>query len=54
MDTFVLDTIRWILFIDFMLKGKSLLDYINLFSPNEYEKNDETILKYLQSILKKF
>ena len=37
-----------------MLKGKSLLDYINLFSPNEYEKNDETILIYLQSILKKF
>ena len=27
-------------FIDFMLKGKSLLDYRNLFSPNDYEKND--------------
>ena len=27
-------------FIAFMLKGKSLLDYTNLFSPNEYEKND--------------
>ena len=26
-------------FIDFMLKGKSLLNYTNLFSPNEYEKN---------------
>ena len=25
-------------FIDFMLQGKSLLDYTNLFSPNEYEK----------------
>ena len=23
-------------FIDFMLKGKSLLEYINLFSPNDY------------------
>ena len=23
-------------FIDFMLKGKSLLDYTNLFSPNKY------------------
>ena len=33
-------------FIDFMLKGKSLLDYTNLFSPNEYEKNDKIILKY--------
>ena len=26
-------------FIDFMLKGKSLLDYASSFSPNEYEKN---------------
>ena len=25
-------------FKDFMLKGKSLLDYTNLFSPKEYEK----------------
>ena len=35
-------------FIDFMLKGKSLLDYTNLFSPNEYKKNDKIILKYFQ------
>ena len=28
----------WIGFIDFMLKGKSLLDYTNLFSANDYEK----------------
>ena len=35
-------------FIDFMLKGKSLLHYTNLFSPNGYEKNDEIILKYFQ------
>ena len=27
-------------FIDFMLKGKSLLDYTNSFSPNDYERND--------------
>ena len=33
-------------FTDFMLKGKSLLKYINLFSPNDYEKNDKIILKY--------
>ena len=41
----------WILcirFIDFMLKDKNLLDYSNLFSPNEYEKNDKIILKYFQ------
>ena len=25
-------------FIGFMLEGKSLLDYTNLFSPNKYEK----------------
>ena len=25
-----------ITFIDFMLKGKSLVDFINLFSPNKY------------------
>ena len=25
-------------FIDFMLKGKSLLDYTNLFSPNEMKR----------------
>ena len=35
-------------FIDFMLKDKSLLDYINLFSPNDYQKNDRIILKYFQ------
>ena len=27
-------------FINFMLKDKSLLDYINLFSPNEYENTE--------------
>ena len=35
-------------FIDFMLIGKILLDYTNSISPNEYEKNDEIILKYFQ------
>ena len=37
-------------FIDFMLKGKSLLDYTNLFSPNDYEKIDEIILKHFQEL----
>ena len=31
-----------------MLKDKSLLDYTNLFSLNECEKNDKIILKYIQ------
>ena len=35
-------------FIDFILKGKSLLVYTNLFSPHEYEKNHKIILKYFQ------
>ena len=35
-------------FIDFMLQGKTFLDYTNLFSPNNYEKNDKIILKYFQ------
>ena len=34
--------------IDFMLKGKSLLCSNNLFSPNEYERNDKTVLKHFQ------
>ena len=35
-------------FIDFMIKFKRLLDYTNLFSPIDYEKNDKIILKYFQ------
>ena len=33
-------------FKDFTLKCKSLLDYSNLFSPNDYENNYKRILKY--------
>ena len=32
-------------FIDFLLKGKSLLDNTNLFSTNEYKKNEKIIEK---------
>ena len=35
-------------FIDFKLKGKSLLDYTILFSPKNHEKNDKRVLKYFQ------
>ena len=35
-------------FIDFMLKGKSLLDYRNFSNSNVYEKNDKIILKHFQ------
>ena len=36
-------------FIGLMFKGKSLLEYTNLFSPNEYKKKDnKLILKHFQ------
>ena len=35
-----------IVFISFMFNGKSLRDYTNLFSPNDFNKNDDIILKY--------
>ena len=35
-------------FVDFMLKGRSLSEYEDLFSPNGYEKNDKIILKFFQ------
>ena len=30
-------------FINYMLKGKTLLDYTNLFSPKDFKKNDQII-----------
>ena len=39
--------------IGFMLVGKALTDFINLFSPNNFKKNDNIILKYfITNILK--
>ena len=35
-------------FIDFMFKDKGLLNYTNLFAPNEYEINDKIIRKNFQ------
>ena len=32
-------------FIDLKLKGKILLEYTHLFSPNDYKKNGKTILE---------
>ena len=36
-------------FIDFMLKGKSLTEYTNHFSPNDFKKNGDAILNYFMS-----
>ena len=33
-------------FIDFMFKGNSLTDFTNLFSPNNFKRNDDIILNY--------
>ena len=35
-------------FIDFMLAGKTLIDYTNLFSPYDFDKNDQIILSYFK------
>ena len=32
--------------IDFMLAGKKLTDYTNLFSPHDFKENDNIILSY--------
>ena len=36
-------------FIDFIRKGKSLLDKTNLFSPKKNEKKHKIILKYFHN-----
>ena len=33
-------------FINFMFNGKSLTDYTNLFSPNDFKENNDIILNY--------
>ena len=36
-------------FIDFMLAGKTLIDYTSLFLPYDFEKNDNRILTYFEN-----
>ena len=38
-----------IAFIEYMLAGKMLLDYTNLFSPSDYKKNDKIIISILKT-----
>ena len=35
-------------FTDFILAGKTLIDYTNLFSPHDFDKNDQIILSYFK------
>ena len=41
-------------FIDFMLAGKKLTDYTNLFSPHDFKKNNNIILSYFKNELMQF
>ena len=36
-------------FIEFMLAGKTLTEYANLLWPNNFKKNDDTILNHFMS-----
>ena len=36
-----------IVFIGFMLAGKKLTDFTNMFSPYDFKKNDDIILSYV-------
>ena len=36
-------------FINYMLKGKTLLDYTNLLSPNDFKKNYQAIKKIFKN-----
>ena len=38
-------------FIDFMLAGKTLTKFTNLFSPNDVKRNDDIIIKYFTTIV---
>ena len=46
------DSIMWgfycIVFKEYIITGKTLLDFTNLFSPNDYSKNDKIIFKYFK------
>ena len=36
-------------FTNYMLKDKALLDYTNLFSPNDFKKNDRVIKRIFKN-----
>ena len=49
------DSVMWgyvcIGFINFMFNDNSLTDFTNLFSPNDFKKNDDIILNYFLTTL---
>ena len=48
-DSIICAYFCWIGFIDFMLAGKTLTQFTNLFSPNNFKKNDDIILNYFKT-----
>ena len=36
-------------FVDSMFKGKTLTEFTNLFSPNDFKKNDDITLPYFKN-----
>ena len=36
-------------FIDYVIAEKTLLNYTNSFSPNDYKENDKIIYKYIEN-----
>ena len=47
-DNAIMSGYFYIEFIDFMFAGKTLIDYTSLFSPDDFEKNDNIILSYFK------
>ena len=41
-------------FSDFMLIGKTLTEYTNFFSPNNFQRNDDIILNYFMGNISKW
>ena len=47
-NEFIMCGFYCIAFIEYMLAGKTLLNYTNLFPPNNYKKDDKLIYKYFK------
>ena len=47
-DDFIIERFHCIAFIEIIIAGKKFSDYTNLFSPNDYRKNDKMIYKYFK------
>ena len=47
-NEFIMCGFYCIAFTEYMLAGKTLLDYTNLFFPNDCKKNDKIIYKYVK------